>query len=150
MTTNRKLLALGLLLIPVLTSASDSVNCDDLKYIGANRLSVLIGIQNANPAYRACVSTSKFTQASRDLDTAYSANTITDNNYRVQLKELNQNREELGYEEAIQYSNITARAFKRSEHTPNKARGSALSFGSLSTPIRTAPGYTILSGKDLN
>ena len=148
MTTNLRLFAMGVLLIPVLTSASDPINCDDLKYVGANRLFILLGIQDANPAYQACVSTIKFTQASKDLDTAYSATEITDDSFRAQSTELNQNREELGYEEVMQYSNITARPFERSGNTQEKGSSSTLSFGSLGKPISTIPGYTTLPGDE--
>ena len=145
MTTNRRLFALGVLLIPVLTSASDPVNCDDIKYVGANKLFILLRIQDANPAYQACVSTMKFTQASKDLDTAYSATAITDDNFRAQSRELNQNRKELGYEEVVRYSNITIRAFKHSGGTEKKGSGSILSFGSLHKPVSTASGYTTIT-----
>lgn len=146
MIINRRALALGLLLVPVLTPASDPANCDDLKYVGTNKLGVLVGIQDANPAYRACVLTTKFNRASKDLDDAYRTTAITDDDFRAQVRELNRSRGELGYEKVTTYSNITTRAFKSVGSTQNKSSGSSLSFGYLSKPISTAPGYMTISG----
>jgi len=148
MKTSRRLFTLSLFLIPVLTFASDSIDCEDLKYIGANKLSILVGIQDTNPAYRACLSTTKFAQAFGDLDAEYPAKAMSDDSFRAQSSELRENREELGYQEAVRYSNVTARAFERSGRTEEQVSGLGLSFGSLSKPISTAPGYKTISGSE--
>lgn len=141
-----KFFTLTVLLSPSFSFASNSTECDDLKYIGTSKLSVLIGVQDVSPAYKACISETKFSQESTDLDAEYPAKSMADEKFRQKFSDIDGTHGGLRDRGTFNYAIITDASYQKFKTLKDKNSGSGLSFGHLSNPISTAPGYETLSG----